>query len=198
MKRKGYNKQLMNIGIDIDGVIANTLPLLVDELNAFFNKNIKYKDVNNYDIGKVYNLDNIQIENFIKAKGSLLVTDPKPMPGALECLKTLNNQLCFILISARNKKFRTETVHWLKRNNFDWDNLILLGSHDKADTCIEFKIKVLIEDSLKNALQVSVRGIPVILLDAPYNQGPVNDLVQRVYSWPEICQSIMHLLQRQK
>ena len=30
----------MRIGVDIDGVLANSLPLWVAELNKFFNKNM--------------------------------------------------------------------------------------------------------------------------------------------------------------
>lgn len=177
----------MRIGIDIDGVIADTFPLLVNELNAFFSRDIQPRNVTSYDIVKVYNIDARQLEEFTSARKEFLVEAPEPVPGAVECLSGLKNRSQIFLISARRAELRARTEEWLKKHNLAWDQLILLGSHDKADTCVKLRLDVLVEDSRQNALQVSSRGINVLLLDAPYNQGNLPTLVRRCHSWDEIC-----------
>lgn len=180
----------MRIGVDIDGVIANTFPLLVNELNTFFQKKLSYNDVANYNISKVFNLKNKQLYDFIEKKGNLLVEASQPMPGAVDCLNNCKHNFYLALVSARMEKFRIQTEEWLQRYHIPWDKLVLLGSHDKADTCIDLKLDIFIEDSLQNAIQISARGIPVILFDAPYNKGDLPNLVQRFCSWTEICKHL--------
>ncbi len=177
----------MRIGIDIDGVIANTFPLVVQELNKFFNKNLSYDDIVSYDIAKVYNIKKEQLIEFVQLKEQTLVDSSLPVPLAVECINNLHNKAFVALISARTEKSRDHTKNWLQRHGIYWDKLILLGNPDKADTCVKLELDFFIEDNLNNALQVSARGISVLLFDAPYNRAPLPDPVQRVHSWPQIC-----------
>ncbi len=186
----------MRIGIDIDGVIADTLPLLVDELNAYFKTNIQYEKVTSYDICKVYNIDRQQLQSFIKKKEKILIEKPQPIEGAIEHIKMLKHISDLFIISARVGKFYRQTVSWLKKYGIDWDGLVLLGSHDKAETCVRMQLNVFIEDSLYNAQQISARGIPVLLLDAPYNRGSLPSLVYRTCSWRETYHAVQQILNR--
>lgn len=177
----------MRIGIDIDGVIADTLPLLVAELNNFFNRNIRPRDVTSYNILDVYDIEAGKLEEFASSRKNILTEAPEPVPGAVPCLNRLKEHACLFLVSARNPELRTLTEKWLQKHGVPRDELILLGSHDKVDTCVRLGLDVLVEDSRKNALQVSARGIRVLLLDAPYNRGALPPLVKRCLSWDEIC-----------
>jgi len=178
----------MRIGIDIDGVIADTFTLLVQELNQYFNKNLTYDDIVCYDIAAVYNLKKEQLAEFAQLKIPLLQDNSVPIPLAAECINNLRDRAYVALISARFEQSRDRTQNWLRRHGIQWDDLILLGNHDKAETCVNQKLDYFIEDNLNNALQVSEIGIPVLLLDAPYNRASLPDLVQRVFSWPQICE----------
>ncbi|AGL01585.1 5' nucleotidase, NT5C type [Desulfoscipio gibsoniae] len=186
----------MRIGIDIDGVIANTFPLLVRELNNFFNKNLSYDEIIDYDIGKVYNIEREQLVEFAQLKQDLLLDGPAPVPNALECINNLRYKAFVALISARMEKSRQRTENWLQRHGFYWDELILLGNHDKAETCVKLELDFFIEDRLDNALQVGARGIPVLLLDAPYNRAPLPSPARRVHSWSQICKIITSAMHR--
>jgi len=180
----------MRIGIDIDGVVADTFHLLVNELNIFFSRDIQPRNVTSYDLREVYGIDAKQLEKFATASKIKLTDAPEPVPGALKCIDRLKNNDKVFFISARPQSLYTRTEAWLKKHKLDWDLLILLGRHDKADTCVKLQLDVLVEDNLQNALQVSDRDITVLLLDAPYNQGPLPSLVQRCRTWEEICTHI--------
>jgi uncharacterized HAD superfamily protein len=55
-------------------------------------------------------------------------------------------------------------------------------------------IKIFIEDSLKNAFEISSHNIPVILLDKPWNQEEnLPENIHRVKDWDEILQKIEEL-----
>jgi len=67
---------------------------------------------------------------------------------------------------------------------------LLLGSHEKKEFCLEKDLKVLIEDTLEIGIKVSAAGIPVLLMDAPYNRGALPQLVYRKHSWEEIYRAL--------
>ena len=59
----------MKIGVDIDGVLANSLPLWVTELNKFFNKNKQLEEIHLYEIHKTYGVTFNELKLFLERKG---------------------------------------------------------------------------------------------------------------------------------
>ena len=88
---------------------------------------------------------------------------------------------------------RNLTQDWLNKHGFVYNSLLLVGSHDKRAVCKENDISLVIEDSMENAKLISTEGIPVLLMDAPYNRGLLPPLIDRKKSWPEICETILDL-----
>ena len=180
----------MKIGVDIDGVLANSLPLWVAELNKFFNKNKRIEDIHLYEIHKTYDITFDDLELFLDRKGRFLMREPAPVAGSSYYLGRLKQLHEICIISARDKKYYHETHDWLKKNGLPYDDLLLLGSHEKKEFCLEKDLKVLVEDTLEIGIKVSSAGIPVLLMDAPYNRGALPELVYRKHSWEEIYRAI--------
>jgi len=180
----------MRLGVDIDGVVADTFPLLVGELNKFFQVDLALRDVNDYNIFKVYGLNEAEILQFLGAKEKTIMEGPAVKDGAVECLRVLDQKHTIYLVSARYEKYRPQTEEWLRKHAVPYHGLVLLGSHDKREVCRRMAVDLFIEDSLKNAHQLSACGIPVLLFDAPYNQGELPSLVRRCHSWEEIISLI--------
>jgi len=176
----------MRIGVDIDGVIADTFPLLVRELNEYFKTDLALQDINDYNIFKVYGLTEAEMLKFLKDKEPALMEGPALKNGAAEYLRALSQKHTIYLVSARYEKYRPQTEKWLQKHAIPYHVLILLGTHDKREVCNRMAVDVFIEDSLKNVHQLSSCGIPVLLFDAPYNQGELPPLVRRCSSWEEI------------
>ena len=181
----------MKIGVDIDGVLANSLPLWVTELNKFFNKSKRIEEIHLYEIHKTYEITAADFNLFLERKGSLLMSDPAPVRGSSYYLGRLKQQHEICIISARDKKYFQETQGWLKKNGLLYDELLLLGSHEKKEYCLEKNLKVLVEDTLERGIKVSAAGIPVMLMDAPYNRGALPELIYRKHSWKEIYRAIV-------
>ncbi|MHB1419409.1 MAG: 5' nucleotidase, NT5C type [Bacillota bacterium] len=184
----------MHIGVDIDGVLGDTLSLAVEALNTAYGKNLRVQDIYDYDLSLVYGLSRGELIDFFKDKEYLLFDDMQPMPGAVSCMSMLKERNAVHIISARPAFQRLGTENWLCRHNVPFDSLLLLGSHDKRGACLELGIEVFVEDRLQNALDLSAQGIRVMLMDAPHNQGELPPLVYRMYSWDEICKAIIEVV----
>ncbi|NLI11244.1 5' nucleotidase, NT5C type [Pelotomaculum propionicicum] len=182
----------MKIGVDIDGVLANSLPLWVAELNNYFNVNKQLNEMHLYNVLKTYEISQSELKLFLKHRGQYLMKSAEPVAGASHYLSRIKQQHEIYIITARDKRYQEETQEWLKKHNLPYDELILLGSHDKKEPCLERNLRVLVEDTLEIGVQVSAAGIPVLLLDAPYNQGTLPELVFRKHTWDEIYQAIVH------
>jgi len=180
----------LRIGVDIDGVLADSLPLWTKELNSYFGKNKKVEDLHLYDICQTYGINQRQLDEFIRLKGRYLMTAPPPVKGSTQFLPKIKEKHEIFIITARNKKYEGETVSWLKKCGIPFDELILLGSHDKREACVCNGVGVMIEDTLEVSVKVTAGGVPVLLLDAPYNRGALPEKVLRVRSWEEIYRAI--------
>lgn len=180
----------MRIGVDIDGVLADSLPLWVKELNNFFNKSVPVEEFHLYDIRKTYDIKPGEIERFIELKGKYLMSEPPPVPGAPRYLRKIKQHHEVYIITARDERYRRETSRWLKKHGLPYDELLLLGSHEKKEICLEKNLHVMVEDTLEIGKKISSAGVPVLLMDAPYNQGALPVLVYRKRSWEEIYQAI--------
>ncbi|WP_066640220.1 5' nucleotidase, NT5C type [Desulfolucanica intricata] len=174
------------IGIDIDGVIANTQPVIIDELNQYFGKNYTIKDFINFDPVEKFNIDRQELYRFIMVREGKLINNSAPMPGSAAAINQLISDYQIYIISARTPTYYEDTLNWLKKYKISFDHLVLLGDHDKRQACIDAGVQLFIEDNLNNALQISSCGIPVYLYDATYNQGNLPPLVHRKFSWQEI------------
>lgn len=181
----------MRIGVDIDGVLADSLPLWINELNRFFNKNKRLEEIHLYDICQTYEITTGELHNFLARKGKYLMSKPLPVIGASHYLSRIKQYHDIYIVTARDELYRRETRGWLKKHGLPYDELLLLGSHEKKEACLEKKLNLLVEDTLEIGIKVSAAGVPVFLMDAPYNQGALPGLVYRKRSWDEIYRSIV-------
>lgn len=176
----------LRIGLDIDGVVADSFPIFTAELNKHFGKNITHID--NYDIKEVYEAADDDLEAFFETNMEYLFTKPKPMEGALETIESwLKDGHEIIFITARKCGAEEQvTLKWFDTNSIPRDKAIFMGGLSKTFAVKEHCIDVFVDDFMTNALEVASIGVPVLLLDAPYNQGKLPKGVTRCYNWDEI------------
>lgn len=184
---------MKRIGIDIDGVIADSQLVIIDKLNHHFGKNYTRDDFINFKPRKMFGFTRKTLEKFIMTRELEIILETGPFPGAVETLKELSQNCKIHLISARSPLYVQQTAAWLEKYHVPYDQLRLLGQHDKRSTCLDLGVDIFIEDNKKNAIQVSSCGIPVFLMDATYNQGRLPDMVTRVFNWGEIKDHILRL-----
>ncbi len=100
------------------------------------------------------------------------------------------------IITSRPYKIHDQTLSWLDRyfpdkfEEIHFTNDWVMGKNArkrKKDVCLEYKIDIMIEDSLAYANECAEKNINVILIDTPWNQsGEINKNIKRVKSWKNI------------
>lgn len=180
----------MNIGIDIDGVIADSLQTWVRELNRRFNQKKTVQEIITYQFEKVYNVSWAEMNDFFRTNQQLLLSNLAPVSQAGKYLRLLKKNHQIHLITARPNLFRKLTEKWLSEHQITYDQLIMTDFGDKTQYCRYADIPLVVEDSLENAVSLVENGIRVILFDAPYNQGSLPNGIVRREDWRQVYRTI--------
>lgn len=179
----------LTIGLDIDGVVADSFTVFMKELNKHYGKNVT--EIDNYDMTKVYDVCGDDLEAFFDHNMEYLFITPKPMEGAVETIYSwLEAGHDIVFVTARKCGAEEEvTLKWFDKNGIPRDKAVFMGGLSKTFAVKEYDIDVFVEDFMTNALEIASTGIPVFILDASYNQGKLPRGVTRCYNWEEIkCQ----------
>ncbi|WP_160687126.1 hypothetical protein [Clostridium sp. C2-6-12] len=179
----------LNICIDIDGTITDPYYWL-NYANEYFNLNITEDQVTEYAIHKILNVEeNDYLKFYEELKVEIHSKEPlrKDVKEILDILHKYNN---LYFVTAREKSLEILTFSYLLGNEIPFDEIFVLGTHNKVPKAIELNCNVFIEDSYENAISLSENGFKVLLLDTNYNRLPLNSNITRVYNWNEILQII--------
>lgn len=188
------------IGIDFDDVLFDFNRNYVDHHNRLYGTDMTRDRITNYMMEEVWNMpiEDIfpRIQNFYTSSDH---DTTLPLQGAQEALRKLAEHYHIAIITSRPDSVKDKTRAWLDMHFSDLVDEIhftnqFMGTgpkRTKADVCKELGIEIFIEDAPTYANNISKAGIPVLLLDAPWNQQVSGDLITRVYSWDEITQSLL-------
>ena len=179
----------LRIGLDIDGVVADSFPVFLRELNKHYGKDVK--ELDNYDMTEIYGVEWDEMSQFFHDNMEYLFTTPKPMTGAVEGIKHIlesGHEIIYVTARAPGSE-EIMTCKWFDDNNIYRDKTCFTGGLSKTFAVKENEIDIFVDDFMTNALEIASLGIPVLLMDSPYNQGKLPQGVTRCYCWDEIlCQ----------
>ncbi len=198
----------MTIAIDIDEVLADTITVFLKYHNDTYGTSFGYPDMLSNDWRISLNLNTSELTERITAFDSAghIHTVP-PVSGAVEAVKRLASKHKLIALTSRWGMAVQATKPWIE-NNFS--NLISevhfssnpfvtsdlhLGKKDKGQICKDLSVKLIIEDSVSFAKQCSDAGVPVILLDRPWNKEVSGPKISRAYEWGEVPQMVSTILE---
>lgn len=179
----------LNICIDIDGTITDPYYWL-SYANQYFNLNITENEVTEYSIHKILNIEEkAYLKFYEELKVEIHSKQPlrKDVKEILDILHKYNN---LYFVTAREKSLELLTFSYLLNNEIPFDEVFVLGTHNKVPKANELNCNIFIEDSYDNAISLSENGFKVLLLDTNYNRLPLNSNITRVNNWNEILQII--------
>lgn len=185
---KGAKNMQKRFGIDIDGTVTSP-EALVPFLNEGFNLKLTLDDITQYDLTPFVPVSKEEFYAwYLENEGKIYEKSPIA-EGAKEVLNEWDKKHQMYFISARNSKNFDITKAWLDRHGIRYDEIILLGSHNKVKAAREWNVEIFFEDRYENAIEIHEEcKIPVILFDTPYNRKPLPDGIIRVKSWLEAKQ----------
>lgn len=187
------------IGIDMDDVLIDFNESLFRYHNEKFGTNYKREDATTY---KVEDLWGYTVEKTRELLNDFYYSDHHnealPVEGAIEAIEHLSKNNSLHIVTARPSLIKSETHVWIDKHfkdsfkdiHFTCKDIFDQDKRMKSDICKELGIELFIEDSLENAMSIAGIGIPVFLIDTPWNQGELHPLVTRVKTWKEIIEKI--------
>lgn len=189
----------MNLGIDIDGVLADSVPSFLNLLNLMFGKKWTPADITTYRFEDALGISEKDAAHFWKlfarqgGWGRI-----RPIKGAVEFCTRLARQHAIILVTGRPRHYvEIETKAWLRQHKIAYDELIFVSSgQDKlsASRGAGQLLDLLIEDSYEYGKPLADAGIPVLLIDYPWNRNiPAHKFIRRIKSLAEAPKIIAEL-----
>jgi uncharacterized HAD superfamily protein len=181
----------MNIGVDIDGVIADADPVFRQYIHELFGKYLPREKIISYYYEKVFDLTDKQIENLWAIVTERDAWSRFPLvPEARETIEIISKSCGIFLITARPLDTKESTRAWLNQNGIKYSSLIFSkeykGKHDSLranNLCLDYHI----EDKLENAIEMAENSVKVLLFDYPWNQADVLPRgIKRISGWSDV------------
>ncbi len=187
----------MKIGVDIDGVVADSSKKFLEFYNKKTNSKLLIKDWVTYNFWDFVSMPKEEGKKLLEEFYSLNDFDEIPLiEGSREAIIKLSKSNEVYIITARPLQWRDKTKKFLDKY-FCGEEISLIHSRDNTDKaiykreiCNNLKIDVLIEDHGDIALQCAEIGVKVFLLDHPYNKNCEHKNITRVNSWDEILRRL--------
>ena len=177
----------MRVGVDIDEVIADSCAAYLPVLNELFGKNLGREDLTRFDFEITYDLSETDMKrfwgHFARTGGWERIA---PVEGAAAALARLKVRHEVVIVTGRPEEFVGEkTRRWIAAHAIPHDALVFMGEGDKEEAvrrALDGKgLDALVEDHWGFAEKVAARGVPVYLVDAPWNRAaPPHPKVRRV------------------
>lgn len=170
----------MRIGLDLDGVVVDSINRWIDVLNRVAGTNYRY--------GELPDTHGTPEMAAISDRHELdLLIPTSPMPGAREAIAQLRREGHeLIVVTARHPRLRGLTEAWLHYHAIQVDRLHFLEGAPKAPVARSEGLDVLVEDTPRHARTVAEAGVPVLLFAAPYNEGLQHPLIHRCSGWEAV------------
>lgn len=151
------------IGVDIDGVIANTVKAAIADTD------LTYEDIDRWDFER----DDFRIGSVINRMHAKNPFAIRPYPDALELLEHLRSKHSVTLVTARNKHTDNLTRDWLDYHGLPYDLLLHVPTGKKWMAPID----ILIDDYAFNVNEFKrVTNKGAIIITRPWNR---NDTLRR-------------------
>ena len=177
-------KQL-NICIDIDGTVTRSDDWL-ELINKTFHKSFTAEDHKVYDYHGLIGISREEYEVFYQKHKKEMFAKSSFRSKAKEVIAEFYNNHRIHFVTARDEEVEPVTIQWFLENFVDFDSISHLGSHNKVQRAMDLNCDLFIEDRYENAWELSEAGFEVLLMNCPYNQGPIHYRTTRVCHWTDI------------
>ena len=183
----------MKIGIDLDDVLADSLPHYVQALNRRFGLSIDLAEAAWRIVDRLPQIPRREAHSFFSEliENGFFLSRPL-LPGAKEAVESLAEEgHRLFIVTGRATRDAATTREWLEQVGLVryFNGVVHNGmesvSRYKAGAATRLQLDLLIEDELAVATAVAETAIPVLLFDRPWNQGALPNTMQRVRSWTE-------------
>lgn len=189
---------VLRIGIDVDDVLAESLPGYLDRFRRRFGHVVRVEEAA-WEIFRRYpEISSRQMGGFFDELEATDFLSTRPVyPEAMDAVRRLAAERHrLFVVTGRLTQHREHTRRLLQTAGVL--DLFEQVVHRDGETATEYKPRIvrelrldlLIEDELHVALAVAGVPIPVLLFDRPWNQADLPQGIRRVSTWEQILQLV--------
>ena len=193
--------------VDVDDVLCKTAQAAAATVQRLFGIRRSFEELRSFSLEVSFGLAPEQLETLLTHlnSGSGLLGIP-PRAGAADCLRRWSEDLDVYVVTGRDPKYWRTTAQWLEQEGMVYHRLLFANKYGRFDAegmalgadivstdqlgALEFTFAV--EDSADFSALLAARGLPVLLMDRPWNRAI--DLergqagVTRCADWSEVEQ----------
>lgn len=188
----------LRIGIDVDDVLAESLPGYLEAFRRRFGREVRIEEAA-WEIFRRYpEISATQMWGFFSELEASDFLGTRPVyPEAVGAVKALaaNGHRLFV-VTGRLTQHRDHTRRLLQRAGLleFFEELVHRDNEAATDykprIVREMKLDLLVEDELHVALAAADVPIPVLLFDRPWNQGELPPGITRVSDWDQVLRLV--------
>ncbi|MCS7126648.1 MAG: hypothetical protein NZ929_07055 [Aigarchaeota archaeon] len=157
----------MLIAVDLDGVIANSLKVLLDVWNEETGQNIRFEEIDEWFFWKRLNIDEKTFLKFLNRAWIRWTEIPPTEDKIREKLFKLRSLGRLDIVTARSKETEIYALNWLAKHEIPYDNYVWVkDTEDKA--VLEYD--VYIDDSPLLARALKDKEKILLIYDQPWNR----------------------------
>ncbi len=165
-----------NIIIDMDEVVADTLPPILHHLNQIDRTNVKHTEITDYDFTKFFNTTQQHIQQLFHDNNILGTVEP--LDGAIDALhriKAMGYKIHIVTARAWHPYGSVLTMDWLERHRAPYNSISVSmgGDQPKSDVYkfIADRFAYIVDDGLHNITDAIESGIvdEVVVVEAAWN-----------------------------
>jgi len=194
---------IIKIGVDVDGIVANLNDEFLRLANEMFyykntypdypkklKKELRASDITRFDYTECTPLNNGDMKRIFEVveKEKKLLT-LKPLPDAKRVINYLTNFYDLPFATSRANYYanaKEQTFEWFDKHKIIYSKSNFFFSNKKIELSRKLGISRFIEDRAETALELAKNNIDVLLFDYPWNNDPKQKLIQEVNNHPRI------------
>ena len=187
----------MNIGVDIDDVLAEFQIAWLDYHNKKYGTGFTKEDITSYDFRHIFKEDiDVLIQRVMDFYDTPGFANLNPSPYSKKYIKAIIKDHNLFAITSRPDKTKENTLDWLDKHFGNIFSKIVLTNEfsnkkakriTKLQVCQANNIGLMIEDCLEKLNTLAQNDIRGVLIDKPWNKADqMHKNIARVASWREI------------
>ena len=203
--------------VDVDDVLCRTAQAAVETVRNLFGIARTFDQLHSFNLDEAFGLSPEQLDILLTHLNSAAgLRDIPPRSGATACLRTWSQVAEICVVTGRSPKHWRATRDWLKSAEVACERLLFANKYDRFDAAdlasgadivsneelLVMDFAFAVEDSASFSRTLAGLGIPVLLMDRPWNRdNPVENAsgngaaaIIRCAGWPEVVREAGALL----
>lgn len=174
----------LNIGLDLEGVVADYQAVLINEFNKRHKTNYQVNDIKTYALENLGGTEEEIGQIVRKHEKQGIYRHLNPINGAVIGIRQLAKHNYIHIMTWRRNEAREDTIHWLDKYEIPFDSISF--TKQKGSLAKQVGLDVCIDDTVEYIKDINSHGVKAIIFDRPWNQNYKSVHSTRIKGWTNL------------